>query len=106
MHKELLQQAKNNGVEINIGSTMNKDLIEELTTMNFCNIKRTKSAESHLFSVDGKECLIIEPIPDDENILYGRDLGIWVSSASFTRFLEDFFISNFKKARHFFNEKV
>ena len=44
-----------------------------------------------MLSVDGKEALVIDPISDDENLVSGRDIGIWVSSGSFTKFMDDFF---------------
>ncbi len=52
-----------------------------------------------MLSTDGKECMIIEPIPDDDNTVYGRDFGIIASSSSFTTFLDGFFKLNFDKAK-------
>ena len=46
-----------------------------------------------------QDILIIYSMPDDDNILYGRDLGIFASSASFTRFVDNFFVSSFEKAK-------
>jgi sugar-specific transcriptional regulator TrmB len=100
LHKEALEEAKNRGVTVNIATTVTKEVMDEAKSLfGICDIRKTKNAESHLFSVDRKECLVIEPIPDDDNIVYGRDLGIWVSSSSFVRFLETFYESNFNKAR-------
>ena len=58
-----------------------------------------KSSKNNLISIDGKECMIMDSIPDDDNIIYGRDLGIYALSSSFTRFIDSFFTTNFKKAR-------
>ena len=99
LHKELLQEAKNRGITLSIGGVINKEVLDELKSLNFCDIRRIKNAENNFFSIDNKECLIIEPIPDDDNIVYGRDLGMWVSSPSFTKFMDGFFISNYKRAR-------
>ncbi len=105
LHKEALEEAKNRGVEISVGSALTKDALEEAKSLLFCDIRKIKNAENHLYSIDGQECLVVEPIPDDDNIVYGRDLGMWVSSTSFTKFLEGFFISNFNKARRSNGEK-
>lgn len=89
-------------IEISIAGVINKEIQEEINSLNFCDIRRIKNAENNLISIDNKECLVIEPIPDDDNILYGRDLGMWVSSPSFTKFMDEFFTSNFKRARKVF----
>ena len=99
LQKEILKEAHNRGIEINIAAVTNKEVLDEVKSLNFCNIKHISEAQNNLFSVDGNECLVVEPIPDDDNILYGRDLGMWVQSPSFTKFLERFFVTDFKKAR-------
>jgi hypothetical protein len=43
--------------------------------------------------------MIIDSIPDDDNIIYGRDLGISALSTSFTRFIDNFFTANFNKSK-------
>ena len=103
LHKELLQEAKNNGVKINIGGVINKEILDEIGSLNFCDIRRIKNADNNLISIDNKECIIVEPIPDDDNIVYGRDLGMWVSSQSFTKFMDEFFSSNFNRAKNIFS---
>jgi sugar-specific transcriptional regulator TrmB len=109
LQKDILQEVHKKGVEINIAAVTNKEVLEEVKSLNFCNIKHVAEAQNHLFSIDGKECLIVEPIPDDDNIMYGRDLGMWVSSPSFANFLERFFALDFRKARKinhgFFTQK-
>lgn len=102
LHKELLQEAQNRGITISIAGIMNKEILEEIKSLNFCDIRRAKNADNNFFSIDNKECLIIEPIPDDDNIMYGRDLGMWVCSPSFTKFMDEFFTANFRKARNLF----
>lgn len=102
LHKELLQEAKNRGVNISIAGVPDKEMLEEIKSLNFCDIRKARNAENNFISVDNKECLIVEPIPDDDNIVYGRDLGMLVSSTSFTKFMDEFFTLNFKRARSFF----
>ena len=102
LHKELLQEAKNKGVTISVGSVISKEFLEEVSSLDFCNIREMKNTENNFLSIDNKECLIIEPIPDDDNLVYGRDLGMWISSQSFTKFMDEFFNSNFEKARKLF----
>jgi len=100
LHKEILQEAKNKGVNIEIAGVVDsKELAEEIKSLSFCNIKKVKSSDNNYISIDNKESMVIEPIPDDDNLIYGRDLGIWVSSPSFTKFMDEFFCSSFRKAR-------
>ncbi|MBD3249300.1 hypothetical protein GF336_04610 [Candidatus Woesearchaeota archaeon] len=100
LHKDLLKEAKARGVEISIAGVIDKkELQEEIKKLDFCDIRKAKTAENNLISIDNKESLVVEPIPDDDNIMYGRDLGMLVSSSSFTRFIDEFFTLNFKKAR-------
>ena len=99
LHKDVLKEAAKKGVKISIAGITNKENLEEINSLNFCNIKHVNSSKNNFLSVDGKEALIIDPMPDDDNIIYGRDLGIFALSSSFTRFLDNFFQNNFKKAR-------
>jgi len=99
LHKEALKEAANKGIKISIAGITNKENLQEITSLNFCEIKHIPKTNNNLFSVDGKESMIIEPTPDDDNIIYGRDFGIIASSDSFTRFLDNYFVSNFNKAR-------
>ncbi len=103
LHKDLLEDARSRGVNISIaGVVEGKDIEEEIKKIGFCDIRKAKKAENNFISVDSKESLVVEPIPDDDNIMYGRDLGMWVSSSSFTKFVDDFFNTNFKKSRKLF----
>lgn len=102
LHKELLQQAKNKGINISVAGVIDKEVMAELSSLNFCDIRKVKNAENNYMSIDNKECLIIEPIPDDDNLVYGRDLGVWVSSSSFTKFMDAFFTSNFNRVKSLF----
>ena len=99
IHKEQLEDAKSRGVKISIIGPVTKENIEDIKSLDFCELRHIKEAPSHLISVDGKECLMVEPVPDDDNILYGRDLGVWITSNPFTQLLEHSFETNFKKGR-------
>ncbi len=99
LHKETLKEAADRGIKISIAGITNKENLQEITSLNFCEIKHISKTNNNMFTVDGKECMITEPEPDDDNIIYGRDFGIIASSSSFTKFFDDFFESNFKKAR-------
>ncbi|MBW2993518.1 hypothetical protein KY317_03020 [Candidatus Woesearchaeota archaeon] len=98
-HKEVLKEMHKKGVAINIAAVTNKKVLEEINSLNFCCIKRILEAGNHFFSVDGKECVVIEPIPDDDNLLYGRDQAIWISNPSFANFFEKFFNADFNRAK-------
>jgi hypothetical protein len=69
--------------------------------MAFCQLKHTNEIASQLFLFDNKEALIIEPVPDDDNITYGRDMGVWIASDAFTKLLEHSFTANYKRGRPF-----
>ena len=99
LHKDTLKEAANRGIKISIAGITNKENLEEIKSLNFCNLKCINSSKNNFISIDGKESLIIDPMPDDDNIIYGRDLGMFALSSSFTRFIDSFFESNFKGAR-------
>ncbi len=103
LHKEALQEAKNKGITISIAGVVGKEILEEIASLDFCDIRRIKNAENNFLSIDNKECLVVEPIPDDDNIVSGRDLGMWVSSSSYTKFMDQLFTSNFKRTRNIFH---
>jgi len=102
LHKELLKDAASRGVVVRIAGVTSKEVMDEVKCLDFCDIRKVKSSDNNFLSVDGQECLVVEPMPDDDNIVYGRDLGMWVSSSSFTKFMDEFFVSNFKKASSVF----
>lgn len=102
LHKELLKQARDNGIEISVAGVVTKDIQDEIRCLDFCDIRKAKNSENNFISIDNNECLVIEPIPDDDNIVYGRDLGIWISSPSFTKFIDEFFVSSFKRTKPLF----
>lgn len=105
LHKDLLQEAKDRGVKISVAGVITKENLEEIESLNFCDIRKVKNCENNLISIDNKECLVIEPIPDDDNIMYGRDLGVWATTKSFTKFMDDFFESNFRKTKNLFEAR-
>lgn len=99
IHKENLEEAKNRGVNISIAGGIDKNNNDEIKTLNFCGIRKINNSENTFLSIDNKECVIVEPVPDDDDITYGRDIGIWVMSRSYTKFIDNFFEDNYKKAR-------
>ncbi len=101
-HKDVLQEANEKGISININGVINKDIKEEIKSLDFCDIRKTKKSENNYISIDNKKSMVIEPIPDDDNVKYGRDMGMWISSESFTKFMDNFFKKRFNKARKVF----
>jgi len=99
LHKDALKKAAERGVNISIAGITNKENLNEIKSLNFCNIKHIKSSKNNFISIDNKKSMIIEADPDDDNIMYGRDLGIIASSISFTKFIDGFFKNQFKKAK-------
>ncbi len=98
--KALLRDAKKRGISISITGEATNGNIEAVNLFNFCNKKHAKCAHSTLFSVDAKECVLVEPIPDDDSMYYGRDLGVWISNEKFVKFFEHLYESNFEHAEN------
>ncbi len=96
--KDLLLDAKRKGVEILISSVLTNDNLEDVDSLDFCEIRHVESSHNHFYSVDNKKCIIVESLPDDDNIINGRDVGMLVESESFTQFIETFFASHFDQA--------
>jgi sugar-specific transcriptional regulator TrmB len=99
LHKEALLEAKSKNISINIAGVVDKENLPELSSLKFFNLKSIGKAENNFISIDGEECMVIEPKPDDDNIVYGRDLGIYTTSPAFTKFIDEFFQLNFEKAK-------
>ena len=102
VHKEILQEAVDKGVEIKISANVTKEIQDEIKSLAFCSLKQIKRPHSNFYSVDNKECFLVEPVPDDDNIAYGRDTGVFITKDSFTRFFDNFFDHSFKKAKNIF----
>lgn len=95
--KSLLRGAKKRGINVSVTGVC-KDNMDAMNLFNFCSRRAAKCAHSTLFSVDGRECLLIEPIPDDDSMYYGRDLGVWVSNNKFVKLIEHLYESNFENS--------
>jgi len=98
--KDQLQDAKERGVVINILVPASKRITEDIKSLNFCNIKHNPNIVQHIFTIDSKHTLFIEPIPDDDEILYGRDIGFWIISEKFTGLANKMFQFEFAKAKY------
>ena len=99
LHKEVLKEAANRGIKISIAGITNKENLAEIKSLDFCSIRHVKNSKNNFISIDGKESIVTNPLPDDDNIVFGRDLGIQACSNSFTKFLDHFFVSSFRRAR-------
>lgn len=95
MFRDLLKAANKKGVKVNICATLTQNNKQDVKDLNFCKINHAEEAKNHLLSIDGKECVVVEPLEDDEKLIHGRDIGMWVLSPSFTRFLDNFFMQQF-----------
>ena len=96
--KELLEKANQEKVKILIGGPIEKDNLEDIQSLGFCDIRHIDNVPCHLFSIDGEECLLVEPVPDDDDFVYGRDMAVWITAGAFAKLLEDSFTSNFSGA--------
>lgn len=97
--KESLTDARKKGIDIRISSVISKENAEDVKSLGFCQIKHIDTSPNHFYSIDNKECMIVDSLPDDDNITHGRDIGIWVESPSFTTFIENFFMGHFNQAQ-------
>ena len=97
VYNKLLRNLNKNGVNIKISTLITKNNKKALNNLNFCSIVNSKiNYSSTYISVDNSETFIFESIPDDGNMFYGRDVGLWASNPSFTHFMDTLFISNFE----------
>lgn len=103
--KPILKAASKRGVKIYLSGAISKECLEDIKNFDFCELKHTDMAHSQLFSVDGKEAMLIEPIPDDSSPYYGRDLGVWMLNEKFVKCLEQLFTSHFNNSKNI-NERV
>jgi len=103
--RPVLKAASKRGVKICFSGTINKECLEDIKNFDFCELKHTDMAHSQLFSVDGKEALLIEPVPDDSSPYYGRDLGVWMLNEKFVKCLEHLFTSHFNNSKSI-NERM
>lgn len=104
IHKEVLKAAKERGISIMIGGTINGENEEDAKSLGFCDLKNIPEVPSQFYSVDSTECLMVESIPDDEDIVYGRDLGVWITSKPFTNLIEHSFATHYKKGKSWMTE--
>ena len=103
--KPVLRAASKRGVKVLCSGAITKDCLEHIKGLDFCDFRHTDVAHSQLFSVDGKEALLIEAIPDDESPYYGRDLGVWMLNEKFVKCLEHLFTSHFNNSQKL-NDKL
>ena len=80
---DLLNEANKRNVKILISGNVTKDNVEDIKDLNFCKVKHNYNVGNHIFLFDNKECLVVDPVLDDENLIYGRDLGALFTGGSF-----------------------
>jgi sugar-specific transcriptional regulator TrmB len=98
MFRDLLKSASKKGVKIKINAPLTAENKQDAKDLEFCNLGNINRAHNHLFSVDNSECLVIDPILDDESLVQGRDIGMWIMSNSFTKFMDDLVHNNINSA--------
>jgi sugar-specific transcriptional regulator TrmB len=92
--KNLLKEVRDRGVDVKIMTKKTKDNEEDCELLGFCEITNTDMPITNcVISVDCKESVVIEPVPDDDNVVRGRDIGMWIVNKSFTGFLESLILS-------------
>lgn len=99
LFKEQLLEAFNNDVSIKVAAPLDKECEPDKRSLNFCEIVNVTGGPGTLFVIDDHMSLLIEPVPDDDNIFYGRDLGIVISSPAFTQILSDSFMHRYSQVK-------
>ncbi|NQU79648.1 TrmB family transcriptional regulator [Candidatus Woesearchaeota archaeon] len=88
--KNVLKDSHDKGVTIKIISKTTNENKEDCDLLSFCDICNANMPITNNFiSADSNESIIVEPIPDDDDLMKGRDIGILVMNRSFTGFLEN-----------------
>lgn len=99
IHRSELDQAKRKNIQIKIAAPITSESKEDIYSLMDFDLRKINKISTHLISIDGKEALMVEAIPDDDSIIYGRDLGVWIQNSSFTSLLEDSFLTKFNRAK-------
>jgi sugar-specific transcriptional regulator TrmB len=87
--KNLLKDAHDRGVDIRIITKKTKGNAEDCELLGFCSIVHSDNPMTNcVASFDSSESIVIDPIPDDDNVMRGRDIGMWITSKSFTGLME------------------
>jgi sugar-specific transcriptional regulator TrmB len=85
------KSAKSRGVDIIISAPNGR---ETKLSPYYCRLHHKDEIPGSIFIFDGSESLFIEPIPDDESLHYGRDIGVWIRSKAFTKCIEQIFTAH------------
>jgi sugar-specific transcriptional regulator TrmB len=94
-YKDLLSKLHKRGVNIKILTKITPKNKKITKSMGFCkilNLKKDKY-QSTFISIDDNESLLFDSIPDDDNVFYGRDVGLLALNPSFTSFMNMLFFS-------------
>lgn len=87
--KNLLKEAHDRGVNIQVITKKTKENAEDCALLDFCNIAHSEIPIGNcVASFDSSESIVVDPVPDDDNVMRGRDIGMWITSKSFTGLLE------------------
>lgn len=98
-YKELFDEINKKNIKIMIAGNINQNNLKDIKSLNYCEFRHIDDVPCHFFSIDRKESILIDPVPDDEDFIYGRDIAAFVSNSSFAGFLENSFRYNFSKAQ-------
>ena len=105
IHKEEFLNAQQRDTDIKLAGPITDENREDIQSLLFLSPRNLPQTNSQFISIDGKESLIIDAVPDDDNIIYGRDLGFWITNQAFTKLLEDAFMTKFNRARPHRNQE-
>jgi len=99
VHTKELKDAIERGVDVRIAGMMTHENRDEVQSLLFCNVRQISNVPANFFSFDGKKSLIVDAQPDDESIIYGRDVGFWVSNPALTSFLDTALLTKFSRTK-------
>ncbi|MCX6768154.1 MAG: hypothetical protein NTY90_05530 [Candidatus Micrarchaeota archaeon] len=100
-HKNALRAAHRRGVKILIGAPLTPANRGHAKSLGFSDLRHPLDCPKHLVAIDGRECLLVDPLPDDESFLHGRDTALWIKHGIFASLMDKLFYSAFRDAKRF-----
>jgi len=92
------KSAKSRGIKFSVLAPVGAKLSNEMQHLNGFTCRHIDKAHTTLMIADDRTALIVEPIPDDTSLHYGRDMGVWVLNKAFAKCLEQLFNMSMPKA--------
>jgi sugar-specific transcriptional regulator TrmB len=88
----IIEDIAEEGVKIEYAFPVTDENMEKVERLNkYATIKHIDRVPSmHFIIVDGKECMLVHRIPDDEDPVRGEDIAIWSNDNAIVTTMEEF----------------